>query len=517
MLLAASMVATGASLSAEEWIPSGGRGLGMAGAGIALPNGSQAMNTNPAAIAEIDRFDLAIPGTLLTGVEGDLMEQVDGLFKTWNDGVGDSFARLTDSQQTMQPTDIAKVLDFFTVQTASLGKPGQGAIVSYNVTLNSRWKNYGFYLGQRFYGGALIVRDADFSSLTARGGGAILEANTVNDAEISAATGTNLSTVTPSQEAQTLYTAAGSPSTISAAAIEAMLGSIQSADPAVYSQLTNTNSATNQMFVSIISEAEQANTNTSDPNAAAQDTSGMVLDNDTGAEVRVLAIAEFGLGYGFEMMESRLKVAPVLKIMQGKGYTARYTISDSSSETTDIAEEIKNLEEDKTSTTAFTLDLGLIYEVNEKLSVGLAGRDLTSPSFELYSYRTNTYEDFKLNPQVRAGVGYEYQQKPGWLGAVAFDLDLTPNESSALPGSERQYMAVGVDQEFFGSANIRLGYRKNLKGTKASALSAGLGFQIWKAHLDIAGMLSSDKVKFEGDDVPISGGIAATLGWNMNI
>jgi len=83
-------------------MPIGAKGLGMAGAQVADPEGSQAILVNPAALGKKDqnRADVALPLTVTLGSSGGLIENADQLYKKYDDpstGVQASLDRLGDT------------------------------------------------------------------------------------------------------------------------------------------------------------------------------------------------------------------------------------------------------------------------------------------------------------------------------------------------------------------------------------------------------------------------------------
>jgi hypothetical protein len=176
----------------------------------------------------------------------------------------------------------------------------------------------------------------------------------------------------------------------------------------------------------------------------------------------------------------------------------------------DELEEKKNLK--KAST--FSVDLGILYQPKPKWSFGLVARDLNSPTFEM----KNGLREIELKPAVRGGVAYEFSQKPGWRGVVEVDADLIENESVVVIGSESQQLAAGISQELMGFLSLRGGLAKDLSADEGDGMSysAGIGLQAYRFYLDLAGVISSEKVTVDGDDFPTRGGFGLTLGWNNN-
>ncbi len=160
-----------------------------------------------------------------------------------------------------------------------------------------------------------------------------------------------------------------------------------------------------------------------------------------------------------------------------------------------------NLDKSKTSSSKASADIGILFKAFDSLSIGLVGRDLTSPSFPvegLFAQKqaggdvtlASDTREIKLDPQYRAGIAW----KPLETFTVAMDYDLTKNKTFT-PGFEDQTLAVGLEKTLFSEyLNLRLGAYKNLaeSGTKA-VYTAGIGFRLFALRLDVAGAYNSDK------------------------
>ena len=202
-------------------------------------------------------------------------------------------------------------------------------------------------------------------------------------------------------------------------------------------------------------------------------------------------------------------MAPVVKLIQGETRFSAVRLVDDTD--TDLGDE---LTEDKNSksTTAIGVDLGIMYQPHPKWSLGLVAKDLNSPSFDL-----SNGQQVELKPAIRVGASYEYTQKPGWRGLIAFDADALKNESTLLIGHDSQQIAIGVSQELMGFLSLRVGANKDLASEgEGVSYSAGLGFQLYRFYIDLAAMMATDEVAIDGDDYPTRGGAGITIGWNQN-
>jgi hypothetical protein len=160
-----------------------------------------------------------------------------------------------------------------------------------------------------------------------------------------------------------------------------------------------------------------------------------------------------------------------------------------------------NLDKSKTSSSKASADIGILFKALDSLSIGVLGRDVTSPSFPIegiFAQKQGSGDvtlafdtrEIKLDPQYRAGIAW----KPFETFTIAVDYDLTKNKTFTT-GFEDQTLAVGLEKTLFSEyLNIRLGAYKNLavSGTKA-VYTAGLGFRLFALRLDVAGAYNSDK------------------------
>ncbi len=504
---AMSLAALSGLATAEEWVATGAKAAGMGGAQVANPQGSAAISANPAALAREARFDMALPINIQVGSEGSLIESIDSLETSYkNKGVDTALASLGDSTITQADkiTNIAKIVDFLAVDAAVLDKPGQGVIANVNGALTARWGRLGISVGQRVYAAATVRYDSAWKFTST--GQSLIGTGEITDAQLSA-----LNTSAVSTTATTLADAAdsgtgASTANLSAASMQYVIDQIESQTGKPVTQGSNE-------YNLLLAVAQQVNV-ANDTNASAAttaSTSTTSIDNNTGVEIRGVFIKEAAIGYGFTFMEGKLHVGPALKFMQGETIASSIKLTDTTDDNKDIGDELDNDANTK-STSAFTLDLGVIYEVSDKFSLGLVGKDLTSPSFD-----TSSGSAIELERTIRAGAAYEYLQTPGWRGDLAFDMDLISSKSGVLIGGESRQLSFGINQEIAGFLSLRLGGVKNIDGVSTGlAYTGGLGLQISKFYLDVSASKSSDEVTVDGDDYPTRGGFAATLGWNMN-
>lgn len=167
-----------------------------------------------------------------------------------------------------------------------------------------------------------------------------------------------------------------------------------------------------------------------------------------------------------------------------------------------------NLDMSKLRSSEGSVDAGIIVIPVENLSIGIVGRDLTSPDFPVrgtFAYQTgaqfpavafftNQERRIELDPQVRAGLAW----KPYETLTLAADFDLTKNKT-LVPGFEDQTVAVGLEQTVWSEyLSFRLGAYKNVAASGSNAVyTAGLGTRIWAFRLDLAGAYDFDEKEYQ--------------------
>ena len=144
----------------------------------------------------------------------------------------------------------------------------------------------------------------------------------------------------------------------------------------------------------------------------------------------------------------------------------------------------------------------------EWLRLGVTARNVTKPSFDLARdpARPGGRDDLTLEPQVRAGVALWVL--PRWV--VAFDADLTENESELLDGFESRIVSLGSEWKIpLGKVGLALRGGAYLNAASddldAVTLTAGLGLRLWDFNLDLAVGASpkTEQVDAAGDeDIP---------------
>ena len=213
---------------------------------------------------------------------------------------------------------------------------------------------------------------------------------------------------------------------------------------------------------------------------------GDITKNTTKWALRGALVKEVGITYG-HAINDRLSIGGVLKYMQAELFDYQTDILATSGNTA-----TSNNGATETST-GFGLDLGVMYRM-PSYQFGLSVRNINAPSFT-YSATGYTY---KMDPQAKVGAA--------WMPSPDFTLelgyDVTKNKG-VIETDESQYVNFGFEWDAWQIVALRAGAYQNLAQSDIGLVTtAGLGLNLWAVRLDIAGAISSNKVAFEGKDVP---------------
>jgi hypothetical protein len=148
------------------------------------------------------------------------------------------------------------------------------------------------------------------------------------------------------------------------------------------------------------------------------------------------------------------------------------------------------------------VDLGVAYRpTNSKVTFGLMGKNLNSPKFKVDKSQTGVTKDFTIDPLVRAGVSL-----PAWNDNIefAFDADLTKNKT-LVEGEESQLIGGGLEFHPASWFAVRAGAMKDIASEKfddGMIMTAGIGFGLKWAQIDLSAQVSSKTGEYDGQTIP---------------
>lgn len=145
----------------------------------------------------------------------------------------------------------------------------------------------------------------------------------------------------------------------------------------------------------------------------------------------------------------------------------------------------------------FNFDLGLAKDYGNGWRSGFVVKNVIPHTYDFKSIPAGaaagspqvTTGQLNLKPQARIGASHT----TSW-STVAMDFDLTANDPAGLE-NKSQYLSLGAELNAWDWAQIRLGYRANLKDSNRNIPSVGLGLAPFGVlHFDVAVSKSANEI-----------------------
>jgi hypothetical protein len=501
---AAALIVTGAA-DAEEWSFLGARYQAMGGAGVAVVDDGHAAYWNPGALAFGQSYDVAIPFGVSAAAEGGILEDIDGVAEFIEDeNVSAIIEKIEDGLPLTAP-ELRDALNLAIDKLPLLDAERQGFVGSAETGLLIRVKRVavtGIGLG---HAGVNPLFDLDNLSFNTSGSASQQIQNLVGNGNDRSG---QLSSdgFALSQDVRTIFERFVTPNT----------------------------GNENFQAQELIWQAEQAGLDTSDPRvqqltrkiakATAKVGTGDLASNNSGAFAQGLATQEVGISYGHPFFD-KIGIGGNIKYMHGITYF-NFIRYDDVDNTDDVLDEITN-SENLTHSDSWGIDLGVLATPVDWVRLGVVGRNLNSPSFDidvppaLRGNKSSAGKSFTLDPQVRAGVAVNVL--PIWI--VASDIDLTENETENLEGYRSRLLSFGTEFQLpvwkLGLA-LRGGTYLNVAPgqTHDPVITAGLGLKFWHLQLDLAGGVSTSRERIEAsgrnDKFPTRANASVALRWSQS-
>lgn len=208
--------------------------------------------------------------------------------------------------------------------------------------------------------------------------------------------------------------------------------------------------------------------------------------NQLGLEVNfsVFSLIEAPLAYAYEFdtFLGDLSVGVAVKYMKLYGTTLDFKLKDD--QDFNPMKDVTRIDFGEGSSNV-GVDVGVAYEPIDLITLGLVGKNLNAPTFDIGSKKVT------IDPQVRAGVALNMD-----LFSLALDADLTANQ---YLGTElkNQMVSLGgmLDLGFFA---LRAGIAKDLKHKDDLIYALGLGL----AFLDVGVQFGKKTSPFRGVNMP---------------
>lgn len=196
-------------------------------------------------------------------------------------------------------------------------------------------------------------------------------------------------------------------------------------------------------------------------------------------EVRALVAKEVGISIAHhftDWADTDIGITP--KFVQLQTLDARFNAQSTSNGIQDG---------DKNSQSLFNFDVGASTSVRKtedsNVKVGLVVKDMLSKTV-----KTVLDNDIEIKPRATVGIGYLTK-----LTSTGVDLDVVSNKPMISGFSrESQFLRIGTEFDAWNWAQIRVGYRHDLKGNYKGLPSIGLGLSPFGVHIDMSVAYASE-------------------------
>ena len=479
--LLTGLAATGAS--AQGWAFVGARYQGMGGAGVAVVDDEHASYWNPGALAFTESYGVALPVGVSAAAEGSTLADIDRVSEYLDEIGGSALDDIIDDLEAgndLDPQQLAIALRLAAQELPALDDGDDAIVAGIDASLLLRYRNFALTgIGESRFAADVFFDRANLA---------------VSDLDGDQAIDTLVDPVT----AMDRYAPGDEPALV--AQLEALFVGAGSGAP-------------NLQAEELVWQAEQAGANVDDARVASNIVAiaeatidphaTTFADNRSGTFIRGVAIEQVGFGYGHPFLNKRVGLGGNVKYMMGTTFNKflRYDDIDAVGDLTDALTDSDHREITHTG----SLDLGLMVRPYEWLRAGVTARDVTRPEFDLARDpgSPSGKDSIRLDPRVRAGVALWVL--PSWV--VAFDADLTKNESPIVDGLESRIVSLGTEWKIpvwkLGLALRGGAYLDTAaEDLESIALTAGLGLRILDFNLDLAVGASptTSKVSAVGDE-----------------
>lgn len=514
-LVLTGLLAICTSISAQPWQMVGPRAMGMGGAGVAVATGAEAQYWNPAALAVDNELDK----NLIIGL-GAQMETTKNVANAI-DSLNDLSNQYKSVSNTIKTGGAPTATDLTTIfkglgDISKLTKQGTGIVAGADAGIGTKFKHF-----------AVSVRSLGTIGVTP-----VVDAKNVGFSNQGGQTGLTISAGAATDVAAVTQVANAINATGTLAALNTLLGTIYATANAMANDLVftaETQPGATAAQVSAMAQAVAENL----PQAAGLINTAGAAGGGTGYsnnESRVMADAgaftEAALGYGYQFLPG-LQVGGNFKVIEGTlTQTGILVLSDDK----DFGDIISDANKNKKNSTNVGIDLGarlslaelLDREIWGKPTLGITARNVNAPKFKrpgvptglnaVLAQNWNT-SDYKLKPQVRAGAALEIFK----ILTVAADMDLTENDTNVVDYHSRQ-LALGAELDLTKGKKwglpIRAGINKNIAESDSEMYyTAGIGLRLARFWLELAGAVSGETAKVDGQSIPTSAAASLQFGF----
>lgn len=211
--------------------------------------------------------------------------------------------------------------------------------------------------------------------------------------------------------------------------------------------------------------------------------------NTSGLNAIALEAREVRIGYSYGLYGRTLLVGGAVRYIQGRTYYNHTSIFDAGQDNLG-ASIINSLKQNTLSTSAFTFDVGVMFNIISTVRVGVVATSLTQPKFDVKQTTANTSTVgapafVQLPRTFRAGAAVT----PLSALTVAVDYDLAATDT-LIPGGKSRQLSAGVEVNLPIFA-LRAGTWRDFEAIDPHwSYSAGVGLKLAVLSINASVMLS---------------------------
>lgn len=228
---------------------------------------------------------------------------------------------------------------------------------------------------------------------------------------------------------------------------------------------------------------------------------GSFNDNQSYLNLKARSFTELSIGYAWDTSKylSGLSIGANLKLIKADiAQKTFYFVGEN-----ETGDAFKDILDDRKTSTKPAIDLGFLWNVNEKYpkipfkpKLGLTIRNINAPKFDDFN------GSYKLDTQARFGLAIS----PFNWWHFAFDMDITKNKTP-VDGFDSRQIAFGTEINLINRKSfnlpIRLGMLKNIAEKDSKTMyTAGIGLTFAYIHFNAAVGISSGKTKIDNNKYP---------------
>lgn len=471
---------------ARDWTIVGPRALGMGGANVAVANDSTASYWNPAAFGFFKNDDGGDYGKRKWSGAADA-----GIGARIHEDLGEQLNRIMDFDFSTLGGNVpaAKVPDFLLlVNELKLFEDNENSAltINFNAAASAQASHYGF--GTYVFADISARGDLDLVNIAP---GTTAGANIITELSTAGTFG--------SAPAGDYYFTAGEKAAL-ISQIEVLAG-------------WNTTTATDfiqavdyglsQAPASTVIPADIAAVTVNVATVASAAGTGNTFDTNTSSLLfKGIAVAEFPITFGYAVTDD-FAIGGNIKYMKARVYNTEVPVFN-----TDFGDALDTATDSYMDSSNFGVDVGLLYRFGDDLRVGLVGRNINSPSFDMLPLLAGDADHVTEDVQLRAGVAY----KPLNFVTLAVDMDLIENDTTVSGSYKSRNLGGGVEVSLLNVLQLRAGAYKNMAESDIGVVyTAGLGLNLWAVNLDLGASMASETTTVDTSDLPKEVKVEAAL------